>query len=75
MSTGQGVLGNNMFAYCENNLVNNVDPIGKSPFMTAVLAGATIGFAAMGSIGGVLISVGWVLLWGQVLVQQNRIQV
>ena len=48
-----------MFAYCNNNPVNNVDPTGKSPFMTAVLAGATIGFAAMGSIGGVLISVGW----------------
>ena len=27
--------------------------------MTSVLAGATIGFNAMGSIGGVLISVGW----------------
>ena len=28
VSTGQGVLGNNMFAYCGNNPVNNVDPLG-----------------------------------------------
>ena len=27
-STGQGVLGNNMFAYCGNNPVNKVDPAG-----------------------------------------------
>ena len=28
VSTGQGVLGNNMFAYCENNWVNFSDPSG-----------------------------------------------
>ena len=28
MSTGQGVLGYNMFAYCGNNAVNYVDPTG-----------------------------------------------
>jgi len=27
-STGQGLLGNNMFAYCNNNPVNNADPAG-----------------------------------------------
>jgi len=27
-STGQGILGNNMFAYCLNNPVNQLDPIG-----------------------------------------------
>ena len=28
MSTGQGLLGNNMFAYCENNPINYSDPFG-----------------------------------------------
>ena len=27
-STGQGILGNNMFAYCLNNPVNRIDPVG-----------------------------------------------
>lgn len=48
-----------MFAYCNNNPVMYSDSTGKSLVMTSVLAGATIGFNAMGSIGGVLISVGW----------------
>ena len=30
ISTGQGLLGNNMFAYCGNNPVNYVDPTGIS---------------------------------------------
>ena len=29
VSTGQGLLGNNMFAYCLNNPVNGVDPTGN----------------------------------------------
>ena len=29
MSTGQGVLGNNMFAYCSNNPVSRKDPTGQ----------------------------------------------
>ena len=29
ISTGQGILGNNMFAYCGNNPVNYVDPTGN----------------------------------------------
>ena len=32
VSTGQGILGNNMFAYCGNNPVNRVDPNGHSFF-------------------------------------------
>ena len=31
-STGQGLLGNNMFAYCNNNSVNVYDPSGTIPF-------------------------------------------
>ena len=30
MATGQGLLGNNMFAYCGNNPVNNADPRGTA---------------------------------------------
>jgi len=39
VSTGQGVLGNNMFAYCGNNPVNCIDPIGtyKIPMLQNVL--------------------------------------
>ena len=28
VSTGQGILGNNMFAYCRNNPINGRDPLG-----------------------------------------------
>jgi hypothetical protein len=43
VSTGQGVLGNNMFAYCRNNPVNRVDPNGckdKSVFVPGALVEA-----------------------------------
>ncbi len=50
VSTGQGILGYNMFAYCGNNPVNCVDPTGEawwywlcyavSPVVTTVLATA-----------------------------------
>ncbi len=44
VSTGQGVLGNNMFAYCGNNPVNYVDPTGQwlewlIPLIALLLAG------------------------------------
>ena len=32
VQTGQGVLSNNMFAYCMNNPVNYVDPYGNCPY-------------------------------------------
>ena len=32
VSTGQGILGNNMFAYCGNNPVNGIDPFGEWTF-------------------------------------------
>ena len=46
-ATGQGLLGNNMFAYCNNNPVMHSDPSGET------LLSAMIG----GAIGGALISV------------------
>ena len=36
VSTGQGILGNNMFAYCLNNPVNLVDYDGKEPITISV---------------------------------------
>ena len=41
VSTGQGVLGNNMFAYCGNNPVNNCDPSGQF-FISALLVGGLV---------------------------------
>ena len=39
VSTGQGLIGNNMFAYCGNNPVNRVDPNGEGWLLVvAVLA-------------------------------------
>ena len=37
VSTGQGLLGNNMFAYCGNNPVNWSDSLGLKPFREAML--------------------------------------
>ena len=51
-STGQGLLGNNMFAYCNNNPVCNYDPNGELAISLTVLGlivGATLGAV----IGGV----------------------
>ena len=39
-STGQGIIGNNMFAYCNNNPVNYVDITGN--VATAIIVGAAI---------------------------------
>ena len=50
-TTGQGVLGNNMFAYCNNNPVMGYDPYGKW----------TMGFSVGGNVTlflGVSISIG-----------------
>ena len=42
ISTGQGVLGHNMFAYCNNNPVGFKDPSGAMAIETAILIGAII---------------------------------
>ena len=44
-STGQGILGNNMFAYCNNSPVNKIDPSGEAGWFVAANAiyGAAVG--------------------------------
>lgn len=42
VSTGQGVLGNNMFAYCVNNSVNYKDPNGEMTAVAGAMAWGTI---------------------------------
>ena len=44
-STGQGLLGNNIFAYCNNNPVNNVDPLG---LWTISISGTLSGVFGLG---------------------------
>ena len=53
VSTGQGILGNNMFAYCNNNPVMFTDPAGEMSKGTAI--GATIGGAVTGNVVGITI--------------------
>ena len=50
VSTGQGVLGNNMFAYCSNNPVNYVDFTGAAdrPVGAGIQIEASIGSAVVG---------------------------
>ena len=42
VSTGQGLLSYNMFAYCLNNPVNNADPSGHVAASAALLAGGSM---------------------------------
>ena len=67
LSTGQGVLGHNSFAYCLNNPVNRVDPSGYSSFwdnlknaltVVAVVAIAVAAVAVIGTRGMALALVG-----------------
>ncbi len=51
-STGQGIIGNNMFAYCNNNPIVYNDPTGE-----IIITGAMISGAIGGAIGGALLSV------------------
>ena len=51
-STGQGILGYNMFAYCQNKPVTYQDPEGEF-LITAILIGVGVGAAVGGAIGGV----------------------
>ena len=55
VSTGQGILGSNMFAYCENNPVNRIDPSGEIA-ITATITGTAIG-VALWKFGMVLLGI------------------
>ncbi len=54
-STGQGLMGYNMFAYCNNNPIINADPTGHSVILTGIIVGAVIG-AVVGGYAGAKIS-------------------
>jgi len=47
-STGQGVLGGNMFTYCGNNPVNRVDPNGCFWWLIAVVVGVIVASSLSG---------------------------
>ena len=46
VSTGQGVLGNNMYAYCGNNPVSRVDPSGQR-WITALVVAIAVPFVTV----------------------------
>ncbi len=46
MSTGQGIVGNNMYAYCGNNPVMRVDPSGQEWWHWAIAAAIVVACAA-----------------------------
>ena len=51
VATGQGILGNNMFAYCGNTPISNYDPNGEF-FISTLVACVVIGAVAGGAVGG-----------------------
>ena len=67
ISTGQGFLGTNMFAYCENNPVNMVDIYGEFAIS------ATIGGIAIWKIGALLVTVIATLIVANTIVQNPPI--
>ena len=51
-STGQGLLGNNMFAYCNNNPVNYVDPSGHCRSCILGTMKSEFSYASICDMGG-----------------------
>jgi len=51
LSTGQGVIGHNSYAYCLNNPVNMFDANGEIAILTCVLIGLAVGAVAGASYG------------------------
>ena len=62
-STGQGLLGNNMFAYCGNNPVMGYDPQGlyDRETLKQQVKNIAIGFNTGGGGGGFAIGAGWLI--------------
>ena len=50
VSTGQGPLGNNMFAYCNNNPISMTDTSGNLPFLAITAAVGAVAGAVAGGI-------------------------
>ena len=50
-STGQGLLGNNMFAYCNNNPINNIDTLGLWTISFSISLNAVFGLGISLSFG------------------------
>jgi len=57
VATGQGLLGNNMFAYCNNNPVNYLDSTGQEPVTITITVTACAVIAVI-ALGDSLIRVG-----------------
>ena len=62
VSTGQGVLGNNMFAYCCNNPVKYIDPNGQEPITFTVTITAAGVVTVVIFIAGVAIAAYYAVL-------------
>ena len=55
VSTGQGLLGNNMYAYCSNNPVMYVDPTGEFAELAAIGIGGKIA-GALATVASAIMS-------------------
>ena len=61
-STGQGLIGHNMFAYCGNNPVNLCDPSGN---MGESVIGWLIGVAS--PLGSIAVGIGFIIAGGMII--------
>ena len=78
VSTGQGILGNNMFAYCLNNPINYVDSNGTNPEIAELWAGTMWWLCGVDSVlpfGDFIFGIGFVLLGIYELTEINTVPV